>query len=109
MSQPPQGAGYFRAPKKLESKDEVIARVCAFLAEELGKKQVDNRSQEEKDMAADAWWEERGLRRYESMLWRNNFKASFSPVFIPCGPMQPSRINDRDRDYIGRYGHVRNN
>ena len=40
MPQPPQGAGYFRAPKKLESKDEVIARVCAFLAEELGKKRV---------------------------------------------------------------------
>lgn len=108
MSQPPQGAGYFRAPKKLESKDEVIARVCAFLAEELGKKRVDSRTSEQIQQAEDACWEARSLRRYESQLWQNNLRASFYPTFIPCGPMKPSRINDRDRDYIGRFGHVRN-
>lgn len=107
MSQPPQGAGYFRAPKKLESKDEVIARVCAFLAEELGKKRVDTRTPEQIQQAEDAYWEEKGLRRYESQLWYSNLRASFFPIFEPCGPVRPSRTSDQFTNYTGRFGHVR--
>lgn len=107
MSQPPQGAGYFRAPKKLETKEQVIARVCAYLEESLGKKRVENRTPEEIQQAEDDYWTEKLLRRYEAKLWHDNFMASFSPGWETVGPKQPSRCNDRDRVYYGRFGHVR--
>lgn len=107
MQSPPQGAGYFRAPKKLETKEQVIARVCAYLEESLGKKRVENRTPEEIQQAEDDYWTEKLLRRYEAKLWHDNFMASFQPQYEACGPKLPSRNRYGQIDYFGRGGAVR--
>lgn len=109
----PDENGYFRAPKKLESKEEVIARVCAgldiyFQQKKAGALPKDERTQEQIQDAKDDYWIEKLTRKYESKLWHDNFMASFSPEWETVGPKQPSRQNDRDRNYYGRFGHVRN-
>lgn len=108
----PDENGYFRAPKKLESKEEVIARVCAGLElyyqqKEKGTLPKDERTPEQIQDAQDDYWIEKLTRKYESKLWHDNFMASFSPGWETVGPKQPSRCNDRDRVYYGRFGHVR--
>ena len=78
----PDENGYFRVPKKLESTDEVIARICAGLElyyqqKESGTLPKDERTPEQIQDAQDDYWIEKLTRKYESKLrqelqnWRN--------------------------------------
>ncbi|ADF63134.1 hypothetical protein [Enterobacter cloacae] len=106
--------GYFRAPKKLESKDEVIARVCAGLElyyqqKESGTLPKDERTPEQIQDAQDDYWIEKLTRKREAQLWHDNFMASFSPGWATVGPKQPTFNSDIYRDTYGRLGAVKSN
>ena len=108
----PDKNGYFRAPKKLESKDEVIARICAGLElyyqqKENGTLPKDERTAEQIQDAKDDCWVEKLTRKYESKLWHDNFTASFHPRWETAGPKQQTFYSDFYRDTYGRLGAVR--
>lgn len=108
----PDENGYFRAPKELESKDEVIARICAGLElyyqqKENGTLAKDERTPEQIQEAQDDYWIEKLTRKYESKLWHDNFTASFHPRWETTGPKQQTFYSDFYRDTYGRLGAVR--
>jgi hypothetical protein len=108
----PDENGYFRAPKKLESKDEVIARICAGLElyyqqKENGIITRDERTPEQIREAQDDYWIDKLTRKYESKLWHDNFTASFHPRWETTGPKQQTFYSDFYRDTYGRLGAVR--
>lgn len=108
----PDENGYFRAPKELESKDEVIARICAGLElyyqqKESGTLPKDERTPEQIQDAQDDYWIEKLTRKYESKLWHDNFTASFHPRWETTGPKQQIFYSDFYRDTYGRLGAVR--
>lgn len=110
----PDKNGYLRAPKKLESKDEVIARVCAGLElyyqqKENGALRRDERTPEQIQDAKDDYWIEKLTRKREAQLWHDNFMASFRPMWEITGPKQPTFYSDFYRDTYGRLGAVRSN
>lgn len=105
-----QGSGYFPAPSKLQSKEEVIARVCALIEKDLSNKDrnKDTRTPEEIERAKDEYWHRKIAERYAIKLRSDNFKASFLPPIPPVyGPVKPRLTEWRERDFYGRYGHVR--
>ncbi|HDT5935294.1 TPA: hypothetical protein QHC26_005208 [Enterobacter kobei] len=108
----PDENGYFRAPKKLESKDEVISRICAGLELYYQQKEKvtppkDERTPEQIQNAKDDYWIEKLTRKYESKLWHDNLMASFHPRWETTGPKQQTFYSDRYRDTYGRLGAVR--
>ena len=108
----PDENGYFRAPKKLESKDEVIARICAGLElyyqqKESGTLPKDERTSEQIQDEQDDYWIEKLTRKYESKLWQDNFTASFHPRWETIGPQPKTFYSDFYRDTYGRLGAVR--
>lgn len=108
----PDKNGYFRAPIKLESKDEVIARVCAGLElyyqqKENGTLPKDECTPEQIQDAQDDYWIDKLTRKREAQLWHDNFMASFSPGWVTVGPKQPTFYSDFYRDTYGRLGAVR--
>ncbi|HCC5989009.1 TPA: hypothetical protein ACG0DO_000217 [Enterobacter cloacae] len=108
----PDENGYFRAPKKLESKEEVIARVCAGLElyyqqKENGTLPKDERTPEQIQDAQDDYWIEKLKRKREAQLWHGNFMTSFYPGWVTVGPKQPTFYSDFYRDTYGRLGAVR--
>ena len=108
----PDENGCFRAPKKLESKDEVIARICAGLElyyqqKESGTLPKDERTPEQIQDAQDDYWIDKLTRKREAQLWHDNFMASFSPGWVTVGPKQPTFYSDFYRDTYGRLGAVR--
>lgn len=110
----PDENGYFRAPKKLESKDEVIARICAGLElyyqqKESGTLPKDERTPKQIQDAQDDYWIDKLTRKREAQLWHDNFMASFSPGWVTVGPKQPTFNSDIYRDTYGRLGAVKSN
>ena len=91
MSAPLTGAGYLRPPKKSGTKAEVLARCFAAIANNDFLKPT---------------MEERLQERYEKEVWYANLEASFWPIWMAVGPVQPTYVDDRMREHRGRYGEV---
>ena len=92
MLAPLNGAGYLRPPKKSGTKAEVLARCFAAIANDDFQKPT---------------MEERLQERHEKEVWYANLEASFRPIWMAVGPVQPTYVDDRMRKYRGRYGEVR--
>ena len=92
MSSPLHGAGYLRPPKRSGTKEEVLARCFAAIANDDFQKPT---------------MEERLQERHEKEVWYANLEASFRPIWMAVGPVQPTYVDDRMRKYRGRYGEVR--
>ncbi|EPT6909795.1 hypothetical protein ACVRTC_000486 [Cronobacter sakazakii] len=43
----------------------------------------------------------------DRLLWDKNSAASFRPGFVTTGPRRPEETDNRMRQFLGRYGHVR--
>lgn len=96
MTSPLPGADYLRPPKRSGTKEEVLAMLREHVANGC---KLPSESREERM--------ERKLReRHESHVWHENTFAG--PRFVPVGPMQPTRQDERFKDYRGRYGQVLN-
>ena len=91
MSAPLTGAGYLRPPKRSGTKAEVLARCFAAIA---------NNDYQKPTM------EERLLELHEKEVWYANLEASFRPIWMEVGPVQPTYVDDRMREHRGRYGEV---
>ncbi len=91
MSAPLTGAGYLRPPKRSGTKEEVLARCFAAIAnDDFQKPTMGDRLQE----------------RHEKEVWFANLEASFRPIWMEVGPVQPTYVDDRMREHRGRYGEV---
>ncbi|ELQ6126704.1 hypothetical protein R2255_003736 [Cronobacter dublinensis] len=44
----------------------------------------------------------------DRQLWDDNLAASFMPGFVTTGPRRPEETDNRMRQFLGRFGHVRN-
>lgn len=96
MPSPLPGADYLRPPKRSGSKEEVLA----MLREHVANGCISKQESREERMARKL------TERHESAVWHAN---TFSgPGFVPVGPMQPTRQDDRFHDFIGRYGNNKN-
>lgn len=93
MSAPLNEAGYLRPPVRSGTKEEVLKRCFEAIA---------NNDYQTLSM------EERLLRRSEKDVWYDNQKASMRPGFVPVGPMQPTRDDERFKRYRFRQGAVSN-
>lgn len=91
MSSPLHGAGYLRPPKRSGTKEEVLARCFAAIANDDFQKPT---------------MEERLLELHEKEVWYANLEASFRPIWMAVGPVQPTYVDDRMREHRGRYGEV---
>lgn len=97
MSAPLIGAGYLRPPKRLGSKEEVLA----MLREHVMNGQPgagEDRSERMDRKLTD---------RHEAVVWRRNTVAG--PRFVAIGPMKPSREDERTKLYRTRFGALSNN
>lgn len=92
MSSPLHGAGYLRPPKKSGTKAEVLARCFAAIANDDFKKPT---------------MEDRLLELHEKEVWYANLEASFRPIWMAVGPVQPTYVDDRMREHRGKFGHTR--
>ncbi|ECF2500721.1 hypothetical protein E1911_23770, partial [Salmonella enterica subsp. enterica serovar Virchow] len=92
MSSPLHGAGYLRPPKRSGTKEEVLARCFAAIANDNFQKPT---------------MEDRLQELHEKEVWYDNLKASFRPGWMVVGPVQPTYIDDRMRQHRGRYGEIR--
>ncbi|MGK0703355.1 hypothetical protein ACSFCW_07665 [Yokenella regensburgei] len=93
MQSPASGEGYLRQPKRTGSREEVIAR-C--------REAILNKKYETKTI------EEKLTERHEKAVWDNNYIASFYPVWLVTGPQMPAfYLDDRMRNYIGKYGQTK--
>ncbi|HFV9306338.1 hypothetical protein BEH75_25290 [Citrobacter freundii] len=92
MASPLHGAGYLRPPKRSGTKEEVLARCFAAIANDDFQKPT---------------MEDRLLELHEKKVWCANLEASFRPGWMVVGPVQPTYIDDRMRKYRGRYGQIR--
>lgn len=99
MSEPLPGAGYLRPPKRSGTKEEVLARLFDHLDKTLGKLCVPESKEARLLRHSEELWSKR--------VWRDNFEASFRPVWQIVGPVQPTYTDDRMRKYRGRFGHTR--
>lgn len=93
MTAPPPGAGYLRPPVRSGTKEEVLARCFEAIA---------------KDDYQTPSMEVRLQQRSEKDVWYDNLEASMQPGFVPVGPMLPTDIDDRFKNYRSRYGMVSN-
>ena len=93
MSSPLHEADYLRPPKASGSREEVLARCFEAIA---------NNDYQMPSM------EERLQRRFENDVWHDNLEASMRPGFVPVGPMQPTREDERFKKYRFRQGAVSN-
>lgn len=93
MSAPLTGAGYLRPPVRSGTKEEVLARCFEAIA---------NNDYQTPTM------EDRLHLRHEKDVWYDNLEASMRPGFVPVGPMQPTREDERFRRYRFRQGAVSN-
>lgn len=93
MSSPLTGAGYLRPPVRSGTKEEVLARCFEAIA---------NNDYQTPSM------EERLQRRFEKDVWYDNLEVSMRPGFVPVGPMQPTREDERFKQYRFRQGAVSN-
>ncbi|TCQ76427.1 hypothetical protein EC841_101236 [Raoultella ornithinolytica] len=84
---------YLRPPIKSGSREEALARCFEAIA---------NNDYQTPSM------EERLQQRYEKDVWYDNLEASMRPGFVPVGPMLPTDIDDRFKNYRSRYGMVSN-
>lgn len=84
---------YLHPPIRSGSRDEVQARCFEAIA---------NNDYQTPSM------EERLQQRYEKDVWYDNLEASMRPGFVPVGPMLPTDIDDRFKNYRSRYGMVSN-
>ncbi|MEG2039845.1 MAG: hypothetical protein RR068_01880 [Hafnia sp.] len=92
MSSPLHGAGYLRPPKRSGTKEEVLARCFAAIAnDDFQKPTMEDRLQE----------------LHEKEVWYANLEASFRPIWMVVGPIKPTYIDDRMRTHRGRFGHTR--
>ncbi|EJB8470193.1 hypothetical protein MW376_000218 [Citrobacter freundii] len=92
MSSPLHGAGYLRPPKKSGTKAEVLARCFAAIANDDFQKPT---------------MEDRLLELHEKEVWYANLEASFRPIWMAVGPVQPTYVDDRMREHRGKFGHTR--
>lgn len=92
MSAPLTGAGYLRPPKRSGTKSEVLARCFAAISNDDFKKPT---------------MEERLLELHEKEVWYANLEASFRPIWMAVGPVQPTYVDDRMREHRGKFGHTR--
>ena len=96
MPAPLIGAGYLHPPKRLGSKEEVLA----MLREHVINGQPGlGESQEERI-------DRKLTERHEAVVWRRNTVAG--PRFVAIGPMKPSREDERFKQYRTRFGMVSN-
>lgn len=93
MSAPLTGAGYLHPPLRSGTKEEVLARCFEAIA---------NNDYQTPSM------EKRIQQRLEKDVWYDNLEASMKPGFVPVGPMRPTDIDDRLKNYRSRYGMVSN-
>lgn len=92
MSSPLTGAGYLRPPKRSGTKEEVLARCFAAIAnDDFQKPNMEDRLHE----------------LHEKEVWYANLEASFRPGWMVVGPVEPDYVDDRMRKYRGRYGQIR--
>lgn len=86
---------YLKPPRPLKSKEETIAEARALIAAGLFRE----------GSAADRMLERLQELRNKT-VWRWNYEASFMPPHITEGMRFGSQIDDRLKDYRGRYGAV---
>lgn len=84
---------YLRPPLRSGNREEVLARCFEAIATN--------------DYQTPSM-EERLQQRYEKDVWYDNLEASMRPGFVPVGPMLPTDIDDRFKNYRSRYGMVSN-
>lgn len=92
MSAPLPGAEYLRPPKRSGTREEVLARCFAAIA---------NNDYQKPTM------EDRLLELHEKEVWFANLEASFRPGWMVVGPVQPTYVDDRMREHRGKFGHTR--
>lgn len=92
MSSPLTGAGYLRPPKRSGTEEEVLTRCFAAIAnDDFQKPTMEDRLQE----------------LHEKEVWYANLEASFRPIWMAVGPVQPTYVDDRMREHRGKFGHTR--
>lgn len=96
MPSPLTGAGYLRPVKRSGTKEEVLAMLREHVINGCTGEQESRSERMDRKLS----------QRHEASVWHANTFAG--PGFVPVGPMQPSREDDRFRDFIGRYGNKRN-
>lgn len=96
MSAPLIGAGYLRPPKRLGTKEEVLAML---------REHVMN-GQPGMGESRDERMDRKLTERHEAVVWRRNTIAG--PRFVAIGPMKPSREDERFKQYRTRFGMVSN-
>ncbi|EGT5702092.1 hypothetical protein AGJ19_07110 [Cronobacter sakazakii] len=77
-----------------------MARIKAHLQETLGKQYETESKEARMTRHADAL--------ADRLLWDKNSSASCRPGFVTTGPRRPEETDNRMRQFLGRYGHVRN-
>lgn len=110
MQNNPEELGYFLMPKKLQTKEEVIARVCAWIEKDLSNKDrnKETRNPQEIEQAKANYWCNKFSALIAKRLHRDNLAASFCPPLPPVyGPVKPNVVEWHEKEYRGRYGHVR--
>lgn len=93
MSAPLNEAGYLRPPVRSGTKEEVLKRCFEAIAS---------------DDYQTPSMEERLQQRFEKDVWYDNLEASMRPGFMPVGPMQPTREDERFKQYRSRRGAISN-
>ena len=97
MSAPLPEAGYLRPPKRLGTKEEVLAMLREHVANGC-KLPTETREHRMQRKTADM---------HAVSIWRMNTFAG--PHYVITGPVRPAKYEEeRFRNFIGRYGQVRN-
>lgn len=96
MSAPLSGAGYLRPPKRLGTKEEVLAMLREHVMS--GMKGAEETREQRRDRKT--------TELHEAVVWRRNTFAG--PRFVAIGPMRPSRDDERFKLYRTRFGMVSN-
>ena len=96
MSAPLNGAGYLHPPKRLGSKEEVLAMLREHVIS--GMKGVEETREQRMDRKT--------TELHEAVVWRRNTVAG--PRFVAIGPQLPSREDERFKLYRTRFGMVSN-
>ncbi|NCH69278.1 hypothetical protein EHJ14_20520 [Cronobacter sakazakii] len=81
------------------TREEVLERIKSHLQETLGKQYETESKEARMTRQADAL--------ADRQLWDDNLAASFMPGFVTTGPRRPEETDNRMRQLLGRYGHVR--
>lgn len=97
MSVSPHETGYLNPPKRLGTKDEVLAMLHDHVMNGM-KCLIETREQR---------MQRKFKERHEAKVWHANTFAG--PGWVAVGPVKPSFHNDeRFKNYVGRYGQIRN-